>query len=191
MWNKDHYDKWLDIDVGFARHALSINETRADFPRVEWATEKEAAKNKDKTPKWLKQVWFAGCNSDVGGSYLEPESRLSDIALDWMVKELRICFSNVQIQDNLLIRSPNPFGLQLEEEYLFKFWILKRRWPQGPRAIEDVFPLHPSVLERLAAKAVPQMGEVKAYRPPQLASHRQAKKYYHDDTVDPGSMTTS
>lgn len=184
VWNKKHYDKWLDSDVGFARHALSINESRADFPRVKWATATEAAKNEGKNPKWLKQVWFAGCHSDVGGSYLEPESRLSDIALKWMMEELKTCFSEVQTQENLLVKSPDPLGLQHEEEWMFKFWIFKRRWPQGPREIENLFPLHPSVLKRLAAATVPQMGEVKPYRPPQLANHRQAKEFYESVTEE-------
>ena len=32
----------------------------------------------------FRQVWFAGNHSDIGGSYPENESRLSDITLDWM-----------------------------------------------------------------------------------------------------------
>jgi Uncharacterized alpha/beta hydrolase domain (DUF2235) len=32
--------------------------------------------------QWFEQVWFTGNHSDVGGSYPENESRLSDIALD-------------------------------------------------------------------------------------------------------------
>lgn len=187
VWNKVHYDKWLDSDVGFARHALSINESRADFPRVEWATVTEAARNEGKDPEWLKQVWFAGCHSDVGGSYLEPVSRLSDIALGWMVEELRTCFPQVQIQENMLVTSPDPLGLQHEEEWMFKRWIFGRRWRKGPRKVEDVFPLHQSVLTRLAAKSVPQMGEVKLYRPPQLADHRQAKQYYNTSEEGSGS----
>ena len=35
----------------------------------------------------LVQRWFAGNHSDVGGSYPEPESRLSDIALRWMCEQ--------------------------------------------------------------------------------------------------------
>jgi hypothetical protein len=38
-------------------------------------------------PDWLIQTWFAGNHSDIGGSYPETESRLSDIALKWMAKE--------------------------------------------------------------------------------------------------------
>ncbi|MGB6480125.1 MAG: DUF2235 domain-containing protein, partial [Candidatus Sulfotelmatobacter sp.] len=35
----------------------------------------------------LKQVWFAGVHSDVGGSYAPAESGLSQIALEWMLCE--------------------------------------------------------------------------------------------------------
>jgi hypothetical protein len=31
-------------------------------------------------------AWFAGNHSDIGGSYPENQSRLSDIALDWMLR---------------------------------------------------------------------------------------------------------
>lgn len=182
VWNKEHYDKWLDSDVGHARHAVSINETRADFPRVEWASLSEVNKNEGKKPQWLKQVWFAGCHSDVGGSYLEPESRLSDIALDWMIDELKVCYPDVQIQETLLMRSPDPLGLEHDEEYLFEFWIFKKRWKQGPRAIHNDFPLHPSVIERLKANAVPQMGKVTPYRPSHLAEHNEAKAFYRAET---------
>jgi T6SS, Phospholipase effector Tle1-like, catalytic domain len=33
------------------------------------------------------EVWFAGVHSDVGGSYPESESQLSQIALKWMLCE--------------------------------------------------------------------------------------------------------
>lgn len=39
----------------------------------------------------LKQVWFAGSHSDIGGSY-KPENDgtlLSDIPLSWMIKQAR------------------------------------------------------------------------------------------------------
>ncbi len=177
-WNRKHYDRWLDGDVGHARHALAINEDRANFPRVEWATLSEVEKNKDKQPVWLNQVWFAGCHSDIGGSYPEPESRLSDIALDWMMKELAKCFSNVHVRESLLVRSPDPLSLQHKEEYMFKKGWFFRRWPQGPRKVEALFRLHSSVITRLKADSVPQMGVVEPYRPPQLKNHPQAKEYY-------------
>jgi hypothetical protein len=36
----------------------------------------------------LSQAWFAGNHSDIGGSYPETESRLSDISLQWMLEEI-------------------------------------------------------------------------------------------------------
>jgi hypothetical protein len=38
----------------------------------------------------MKQVWFAGVHSDVGGGYLESESSLSKIPLNWMVQEAKV-----------------------------------------------------------------------------------------------------
>jgi hypothetical protein len=39
-----------------------------------------------KAPNRLIQLWFAGNHSDIGGSYAEAESRLSDNALWWMIE---------------------------------------------------------------------------------------------------------
>lgn len=176
-WRKQHYDKWLDSDVGFARHAMSIDEHRADFPRVEWGSQSQVAKNAHKTdPRWLDQVWFAGCHSDIGGSYLEGESRLSDITLDWMVAELRACFPTVIIREELLHRTPDPLGLQHEETY-FNRW-LGIRWRRKPRPIEQEFKLHPSVIARLEAASVPHHDSMRPYRPEQLRSHPDARRFF-------------
>jgi hypothetical protein len=35
----------------------------------------------------IRQVWFSGVHSDVGGSYLEREAGLSKITLEWMLVE--------------------------------------------------------------------------------------------------------
>lgn len=178
IWRKKHYDRWLDSDVGFARHALAIDENRADFPRVEWASQSEVDKNKGKKPQWLRQVWFAGCHSDVGGSYPESESRLSDIALEWMIEELRECVPEVQINSHMLHLWPDPMALQHEEKYLFELWRIRIPWRRKPREADPAFQLHSSVLKRLNADAVPQVGEVKPYRPEQLRMHPQAKQYF-------------
>ena len=180
VWNRRNYDKWLDSDVGFARHALAIDEHRRDFPRVKWAMKAEAAKTAGRKPEWLKQVWFAGCHSDVGGSYLEPESRLSDIALDWMVSELKECVPDVQINEDILVRSPDPTALQHEETFMFELGPFYRKWPTKPRIVDPNFKLHPTVLERLKEESVPQLGEVKPYRPEQLKDHPQSAKYFKD-----------
>jgi uncharacterized protein (DUF2235 family) len=68
-----------DIQIG--RHAIAIDERRAFFRPNLWrpiAT---------RGPRDLKQVWFPGVHSDVGGGYPEAESGLSKLALEWMLRE--------------------------------------------------------------------------------------------------------
>ncbi|MDN3645115.1 DUF2235 domain-containing protein [Pontixanthobacter aestiaquae] len=182
-WNRQNYDKWLDSDVGFARHALAIDESRADFPRVEWGSSGEVAKNADKEPQWLHQVWFAGCHSDIGGSYPEAESRLSDISLDWMVRELRSCFFSVQLQEHMLHMSPDPKGQQHEERILKKLGPIQLKWKVKPREVHPEHKLHYSVIQRLETDQVRHPEEIKPYRPEQLRNHPDASQYYPSKPV--------
>jgi uncharacterized protein (DUF2235 family) len=62
--------------IQHARHAVSIDEDREDFKPTLWD---------DKPGLDLRQVWFAGAHSDVGGGY--DESGLSDCAAQWMLQE--------------------------------------------------------------------------------------------------------
>jgi len=103
---------------------------------------------------------------------------LSDIALDWMVRELKDCFPGVEIRDDLLVRAPDPRSLQHEETYFIDWGPLKKKWKVKPRKLYTGYVLHPSVLERFAAEAVPQVGEVKPYRPVQLAEHDDVAQYF-------------
>ncbi len=65
------------IDIG--RHAVSIHERRCYYQDNLWG---------DPYPgQDIRQVWFCGVHSDVGGSYPEEESGLSKIALEWMLAE--------------------------------------------------------------------------------------------------------
>lgn len=177
VWNKEHYDGFLDRDVRYARHAMAIDEHRADFPRVIWGMKKDEERMAGLKPAWLKQVWFAGCHSDIGGSYPEHESRLSDIALDWMVEELNDCVEGIEINDAMLNRWPDPLGLQHEEVYMPGLAWLGIKWKRKPRVVdEEVGNLHPSVIIRLQADAVPQTDKVKPYRPVQLVGHAKTRQ---------------
>lgn len=177
-WDLKNYDRWLDSDVGFARHALAIDEHRENFLRVKWAMRDEAKKTEGRKPEWLKQVWFAGCHSDVGGSYPEPESRLSDIALHWMIEELKECVPDVKVNADKLYVMPDAQGMQHEETYMFSFGPLKRKWPSKPREVSAIFPLHPTVVERLEADLVSHLGDMRPYRPQQLKDHPEAERFY-------------
>lgn len=86
VWKGENFDRLLSRHVAFARAANAIDETRKDFDRVGWGGKDEGAPHFPGHTR-LVQLWFAGNHSDVGGSYPETESRLSDIALAWMCEE--------------------------------------------------------------------------------------------------------
>jgi len=69
-----------NADLQIVRHAVSIDERRAFFRQNLFGAAND-------TQQDIKELWFAGVHSDVGGSYPEPESQLSQIALQWMVCE--------------------------------------------------------------------------------------------------------
>jgi uncharacterized protein (DUF2235 family) len=60
--------------VEIVRHAIAIDERRAFFKQNLW--------NEHQDDVDLRQVWFAGCHSDVGGANL-----LAKLALEWMLVE--------------------------------------------------------------------------------------------------------
>lgn len=72
------HDTKLNPEVRFACHAVAIDEKRASFEPTLWH---ETAENMNR----LKQVWFPGVHSDVGGGYRERHH--SDVALKWMVDQ--------------------------------------------------------------------------------------------------------
>lgn len=90
QWLLGRY-RFLNVDlspkVKAAYHALSIDENRKAFLPTLWRT--------PPTPEQtLKQVWFIGIHSNVGGGY--ADAGLSDNALHWMIEQakahdLRFC----------------------------------------------------------------------------------------------------
>jgi uncharacterized protein (DUF2235 family) len=167
------YDTELDEKVKFARHAISIDEARASFARVPWGIPGQWRSQK---PAWLEQVWFAGDHSDIGGSYAEDESRLSDITLQWMVDAA----SEVGLlHDETVLRIyPDPAGMQHDETRSSVFRFAKKKI----RAPLHEAPLHSSVLERFELPEVLQYDVMKPYRPPGLRHHVKVRDYYPPET---------
>jgi len=171
------YDPHLDNDVRYARHALSIDENRADFAIVKWGSKSnKGPPRKDTDPDWLQQVWFAGNHSDVGGSYLENESRLSDISLEWMTHaavnlpdETGPAGHGIKINPLLLQVRPDPLGPQHDEREPGFLWGI--RWPKGLRHIDPEAVLHSSVYKRAAAERVPHFYDTIDYSPENLVDH--------------------
>jgi uncharacterized protein (DUF2235 family) len=87
VWEGENFDRLLSRHVSYARSANSIDETRKDFDRVAWGGVQDGVPEKVHGIDRLMQWWFAGNHSDVGGSYPETESRLSDAALAWMAEQ--------------------------------------------------------------------------------------------------------
>ncbi len=71
----------LSKEVRCARHALAIDEYRLKFEASLWT----ALPGEPTEDPRVKQVWFRGAHSDVGGGYVE--TGLSDSTLLWMATE--------------------------------------------------------------------------------------------------------
>jgi len=73
------------------RQAISIDERRAMFRLKKWDEPQTFKLNRfndaHAKPQDIRQVWFAGVHSDVGGGYPEKESGLSKYPLLWMIEE--------------------------------------------------------------------------------------------------------
>lgn len=73
------------------RHAMAIDEKRRLFRLDDWENEQEYKPNIFSTGKKKlqdsKQVWFAGCHSDVGGGFKRSESAIAQFPLKWMIDE--------------------------------------------------------------------------------------------------------
>jgi uncharacterized protein (DUF2235 family) len=81
-WNlKWPYTRQLS-NAATVRHAVSIDERRRPY-REYLVQAREEGPN-------MREVWFAGTHSDVGGSF-EDDRRLGDITLQWMAEHAVAC----------------------------------------------------------------------------------------------------
>ncbi|HEX8166031.1 MAG TPA: DUF2235 domain-containing protein [Beijerinckiaceae bacterium] len=195
-WRMEFYDTELDPNVRFARHALSIDENRKDFDRVKWTSHGQQHPEIEGEAGliWLKQVWFAGVHSDVGGSYAENDSRLSDIALDWMTQEFSSLPHPLLVDRSTLHLWPSSDGPQHDErkstvagwprwvmQLLTRFWRPEQLgWTPGIRQIPKDAPLHPTVLERFRLPAILAYDEMVPYRPIALQGHEEVADFYSE-----------
>lgn len=171
-WKMKFYDTYLNPRVNYAKHALSIDENRSDFSRVEWTNHGKNQKRKSKD--WFEQIWFSGVHSDIGGSYPETESRLSDIALKWMVERSVATTHPLLFDPHYLRIYPDAKGVQ-HDERKGSF-----PWKYGLRDIPNDAPLHPSVIDRLEADSVVHFDEVSKYRPDALKTHSDVRRFFDE-----------
>jgi uncharacterized protein (DUF2235 family) len=192
------YNTFLSKRVLYARHALAIDEERENFPRVPWTVDGELVRHPDGQPEWLRQVWFAGNHSDIGGSYPEDESRLSDVALLWMVEEATRVPNGLLLDQSKLRLYPAASGMQhceissMRDRYWS--WIpdaWRRVWPKQQRPVSSDAKLHPSVLERFGLQGIYRYGVKQRYRPSNLKDHIDVQPFYlTHGPVDVGTDST-
>src|SRR5712692_10530147 len=116
-------------DLSIVRHAISIDERRAFFRQNVFGTPSNPQQD-------IQEVWFAGVHSDVGGSYPESESQLSQIALRWMVCEAELARLTVDPSRKADILGgkspyvpPDPLT-QNHHESLHGLWWIAELWPK-------------------------------------------------------------
>lgn len=178
-WRLAFYDTQLNSNVHYARHALSIDEARRSFSRLSWGNPKDDERDTgidaqgQPNPTWLIQLWFAGNHADIGGSYAEDESRLSDIAARWMLDSA--CRVGLAHDPALLRLHSDPAGPQHDETKSSRVF----RWmPKKLRSLRKDATLHPSVIERFKAGKVLQYDRLADYRPENLRDHKDVGPFY-------------
>jgi hypothetical protein len=126
----------------------------------------------------LDQICFAGVHSDIGGNYSENESRLSDIALDWMVHAAENLpdgntpnANGIKVDRRYLKLHPDPCGQQHDATEPGYFGGRVKWWTKALREIDPKAILHPSVYERFAAKKVQHFYAMQPYRAQNLSRH--------------------
>lgn len=90
-------DTCIGPHIKHAFQALALDERRDSFSPAVWERPYKCSTTV------LKQVWFPGVHSNVGGSY--DDAGLADISLAWMMSELE------------------KAGLEFDEEYLHAQWL--------------------------------------------------------------------
>ena len=147
-------------NVAAGRLAIAIDENRRPFPSYRFDPKQVAERPDD-----LKEIWFAGVHSDVGGQY--ADHRLSDIALGWMADEaaaagLRLDAKRYEDLVGVAPGSPLPASHAVEGAIHRHGWM----WFVGglgwkARRLSEGEVLHTSVQQRIDGTA----GAAKPYRP--------------------------
>lgn len=174
------YDLTLNVNVGYAKHAISIDENRADFKRVGWIPTAEKQNKRDAHGNlYFEQVWFPGVHADIGGGYEENDSRVSDIALSWMVAAASIIPDGLKHDEAVLHLHPDAAGPQHDEQKGSLLSLGLRKLP-GPDTT-----MHKSVYWRFAAGPVVHFDKMARYRPKNLNKHVDFLQYFDPHVDDP------
>jgi uncharacterized protein (DUF2235 family) len=186
------YDYTLNTNIPYAKHAIAIDENRKDFRRVGWHPINCDRPTRDQNGTiFFEQVWFAGNHADIGGSYEENESRLSDITLRWMLNAATAIAQPIKFDLRVLITHPSPDGRR-HDEVKTGFGLLTAltgiTWTEEHRKLpSNDAPMHQSVYERFDLLKAFEYDIWKPYRPETLRDHIDFAKYYEPDAPFPAT----
>jgi len=100
----------LSKRIPYAYHALALDERRIPFIPTLWQWPKDYQITEGKGLQIMKQVWFSGAHSDVGGGKYDPGC--SDVSLAWMLaqcsKDKKLAFTD---EDPENPNDPNEYYL--------------------------------------------------------------------------------
>jgi hypothetical protein len=173
-------DYTLNVNVAYAKHAISIDENRKDFARVPWIPDAAKATARDALQNlFFEQVWFPGVHADVGGGYPENESRLSDGSLEWMLAAASLVPDGITYDETVLCLHPDPAGPQHDECKAGRWQPAVRPLPAQPDGTSRAI-MHKSVYVRFEAPKVLIYDHLGSYRPTNLRNHVDFAHYYDD-----------
>lgn len=147
--NRRHefHDVELSGSVARGYHALAIDERRRSFQPSIWKRfDKDGHQIfEPKEGQTIKQVWFAGYHSDVGGG--TSYAGLSDLALEWMIETTK--GTGLGFDQDYLAKYVHPHALAPAHDSRSGVW---KYLPSHERELGDAWPqtesVHPAVLER-------------------------------------------
>jgi uncharacterized protein (DUF2235 family) len=147
------HDTQLSSIVSHAYHVLAIDEQRRTFSPALWREETADFAGT------VKQVWFPGAHSDVGGGY--EERGLGDLTLRWMLdRAVELGLGVLPAAASAL--KPSHMGPQHDSRWL------PHRWPivkSAATALREIRPGHHQVIH---PSAVDRMRDMATYRPANL-----------------------
>lgn len=119
------HDVQLSPIVATARQALAIAERRRLFAPSLWSGQDVP----EARPIDIKQVWFDGVHSDIGGGY--AECALADDTLSWMVTEATAC--GLAFVPERLLPNLQPDPVRAHDSLTFTYRMVNFLHRQGRR----------------------------------------------------------
>jgi uncharacterized protein (DUF2235 family) len=126
--------------VETARHALSLDDERVTFHPLRFDMKNSV------NPERIKEVWFAGVHSDVGGGY--PEDDLAQVPLTWMIGELGTSLRFIDGAADSFTRNASPYAAAHDSRAGLSVF-----YRYGPRTVGDNGG-HPPVIHHSVAEKI-------------------------------------